>query len=275
MALNIGSITVPYHRVGGRELLADLYVPEGSGPSPVLIFAHGGSWRSGDRLTGVDFPLRLCRAARAACMSIDYRLAPASRFPAALEDVEAAVAWVRKHGAEHQLDGRRIVLAGESAGGHLVSLAGARDNARLGLRGVIGLSAPQDLLAMSEWLRGVGVLPPEIAAFLGVDHWNGRTVSRLKEASPLFQVRAGAAPFLLLSGEADTLVDPAQQTRMCQAVERAGASCEVAIVPGAQHSVSSWPPDSAAGLASALCVREANSSSSGMRARITASGSPK
>jgi len=211
-----------------------------------LIFAHGGSWRSGERTTGIDFPLRLCRAAHLACMSIDYRLAPAFRYPAALEDVEAAVAWVREHGREYGLDEDSIVLAGESAGGHLVSLAGARDNARLRLRGVLGLSTPQDLLAMSEWLRGVGVLPPEITAFLGVDKWNDSTVRKLKDASPQYEVHAGAAPFLLLHGSADALVDRAQASAMCDALRKVGSSCELVLVPGGEHRVTTWPEHTAA-----------------------------
>jgi len=211
-----------------------------------LIFAHGGSWRSGDRTTGIDFPLRLCRAAHLACMSIDYRLAPAFRYPAALEDVEAAVTWVREHGQAYGLDGDRIVLAGESAGGQLVSMAGARDNARLRLRGVLGLSAAQDLLAMSEWLRGVGVLPPEIAAFVGVEKWNDSTVRKLKNASPLYEIQAGAAPFLLLHGSADTLVDRTQASDMCDALKKVGSSCEVVLVPGGEHRVATWPGHSEA-----------------------------
>ncbi len=235
-----------YSRPGGHDLLADLHVPDGPGPFGVLIFAHGGSWRSGDRTTGIDFPLRLCRSAHLACMSIDYRLAPAFRYPAALEDVETAVAWLREHGQEYRLNGDRIVLAGESAGGHLVSLAGARDNARLRLRGVLGLSAPQDLLAMSEWLRGVGVMPPEINAFIGVDKWNDATVRKLKEASPRYEVHAGAAPFLLLHGSADTLVDQAQASDMCEALRKAGSSCELIPVPGGEHRVATWPEHSEA-----------------------------
>ena len=237
-----------YSRPGGHDLLADLHVPDGPGPFGVLIFAHGGSWRSGDRITGIDFPLRLCRAAHLACMSIDYRLAPAFRYPAALKDVETAVAWLREHGQEYRLNGDRIVLAGESAGGHLVSLAGARDNARLRLRGVLGLSAPQDLLAMSEWLRGVGVMPPEINAFIGVDKWNDATEFRkLKEASPRVRSSPGCGSCCSWHGRCRiTLVDRAQASDMCEALKKVGSSCEVVLVPGGEHRVATWPEHSEA-----------------------------
>ena len=148
--------------------------------------------------------------------------------------------------SESRLDGDRIVLAGESAGGQLVSMAGARDNRRLRLRGVLGLSAAQDLLAMSEWLRGVGVVPPEIAAFVGVEKWNDATVRKLKSSSPRYEVRAGAAPFLLLHGSADTLVDRTQASDMCDALKKVGSSCEVVLVPGGEHRVATWPEHSEA-----------------------------
>src|SRR5437867_543988 len=83
-----------------------------------------------------------------AWFTINYRLAPAYRFPAPVEDVESAICYVQAHATEYKVDLERIAITGESAGGHLVSFVGARDGAKLKLRAVVPFYAPNDLEAM-------------------------------------------------------------------------------------------------------------------------------
>jgi acetyl esterase len=111
------------------EIPVRVYTPAGEGPLPVVVYFHGGGWVIGD-LEVVDQPCRrLASAAGAIVVSVDYRLAPEHRYPAAFEDSYAATVWVGAHAAEIGGDPARLAVAGDSAGGNLaaaVALA-ARD----------------------------------------------------------------------------------------------------------------------------------------------------
>ena len=102
--------------VGDRA--ARLYRPDGEGPWPTLVYFHGGGFVIGDLDTHDQNCRRLCRDARAAVLSVDYRLAPEHPYPAALDDALAAVAWAAEHQAE--LGGSdRLAVGGDSAGASL------------------------------------------------------------------------------------------------------------------------------------------------------------
>jgi acetyl esterase len=111
------------------EIPVRVYTPAGEGPLPVVVYFHGGGWVIGD-LEVVDQPCRqLASAAGAIVVSVDYRLAPEHRYPAAFEDSYAATVWIGAHAAEIGGDPARLAVAGDSAGGNLaaaVALA-ARD----------------------------------------------------------------------------------------------------------------------------------------------------
>ncbi|WP_131763910.1 alpha/beta hydrolase, partial [Actinomadura fibrosa] len=117
-------------RPGFRPLELDLWLPDGThGPLPVIVFVHGGGWRAGSR-TGLGPRFRdwrpgpFARMARAgfavACAS--YRLTGEAAHPAQLDDLAAALGWLRARAGELNLDPRRTVAWGESAGGHLAAL---------------------------------------------------------------------------------------------------------------------------------------------------------
>lgn len=129
--------------IGGAEgeLPARIYAPVGAGPYPVVIYFHGGGWVLGDKNAYDDGARGLAYYAKAVVVSVDYRLAPENRFPAAWDDALAAYRWVLKHAGEVQGDPQRIALAGENSGGTLAlaTAIAARD---------AGLPRPAHILAI-------------------------------------------------------------------------------------------------------------------------------
>jgi acetyl esterase/lipase len=132
-AIRLGGALEPVDRVedvviarpnGGPGLAARAYRPTAVEPVGALLWLHGGGWCIGD-LDGFDRVCRsLCNAAGATVVSVDYRLAPEHRYPAAVEDADLAVAWAVGHGAAQLgFDGGRVAIGGDSAGGNLAAVA--------------------------------------------------------------------------------------------------------------------------------------------------------
>ena len=99
-----------------------IYRPRGDGPFPVAMMFHGGGWVIGD-LTSADCQSReLCNGAGVLVISVDYRLAPEHRFPAAADDCYNATVWAAAHAAEFGGDASRLAVTGDSAGGNLAAV---------------------------------------------------------------------------------------------------------------------------------------------------------
>ena len=113
----------------GGDLRIRVYRPEGDGPFPAFVWFHGGGWVIGSLDENEATCRVLCRDARAVVVSVEYRLAPEHRYPAAAQDAYAAVTWVYAHAAELAADPTRIAVGGESAGGNLAAVVAlmARD----------------------------------------------------------------------------------------------------------------------------------------------------
>ncbi|MEU5690800.1 alpha/beta hydrolase [Actinosynnema sp. NPDC020468] len=104
------------------DLRIRLYLPEADGPVPVFIWMHGGGWTIGSIEENEVANRRVAREANVAVVSVEYRLAPENPFPAAPDDCYAVLEWVAAHGAEHGIDGSRVGIGGESAGGNLATV---------------------------------------------------------------------------------------------------------------------------------------------------------
>lgn len=219
---------------GFRALSLDLRTPDRSN-APLVVFLHGGGWLRGSRTVftpGISDAQSFDRIVTAgfAVASCEYRLSGEARFPAQLDDVDAALAWLHTHGAEHGVDAARVVLWGVSAGATLAALAGLR---RDDVRGVVDWFGPSDLFAMAAVTTGE---PPEQTREA---RWLGGTAADLPDAarlaSPALRVHAGAPPFHIAHGTADEHVPYAQSEALAAALRAVGADAELIAVDGGRH----------------------------------------
>jgi acetyl esterase/lipase len=234
---------VVYAHVDGVPLRYDHYRPQRvTGPAPAVVAVHGGAWVHGDPSQAAGNALRFARHG-IATVSISYRLAPAHRFPAPLDDVRRGLRWVRAHAAELGIDPERIALLGLSAGAHLAMLAHVA-------RGVSGLAPdlPSDLASVSEDVRAVIVHygPFDLARRRpfsdGLDPVRELLGPRaddpewLRLASPVHHAAKATAPVLLVHGTADIVVSYRESERMQAALRAAGKPAELLLLDGAPHA---------------------------------------
>lgn len=220
---------------GYRPLALDLHLPDADGV-PVIVFVHGGGWRLGSKavfcpnISEAESFDRIV-AAGFAVVSVDYRLSGEAHFPAQVDDVRAALAWVRETGDEYGLDASRILFWGESAGATLAALVALESGS--GILGVIDWYGPSNLQTMAE--RGT----PEEAASSREAEWLGASALDQPElahrASPVSHVWHGAPPFHIEHGVEDRFVPVNQSEEFVAALVEEGVRAEFIPVPGANH----------------------------------------
>lgn len=228
---------VVYRTVDGVELKLDAYLPADDEVHAAVLLVHGGAWMAGHRLDMREFGELLARRGLA-CFSVSYRLAPASRYPAQIEDCQYAVQFLRAHATEFHIDPARIGGLGLSAGAHLVSLLGVLDDRRDAaasdpvlhqssrLQCVVSYFGPS--LFEKTRTKGVDTQPPPALFGDGPD-----TLYAL--ASPLTYVTRDDAPFLLIHGDVDDEVPVEHSRWMDEALRSAGVSSELIVIPGGGH----------------------------------------
>ncbi|HTM51137.1 MAG TPA: M20/M25/M40 family metallo-hydrolase [Bryobacteraceae bacterium] len=228
---------VTFTKAGDQTLTLDAYVPQGTGPFPAAIVVHGGGFTRGDKQTYVKPLFDPLTEGGFAWFTINYRLAPKFRYPAAVEDVEAAIRYVRRNAKQYKVDPERIALIGESAGGHLVSMAGARNRADSKVKAVVSFYGPHDLERRAVEQKEI---TESIRDFLGVAELNPKSIKVLHDASPINHIAAGMPPYLLIHGTKDEKVPYDQSPKMCQAMRAAGGACDLFTVEEGQHGMGGW-----------------------------------
>lgn len=223
---------VVYGEVSGTGLKLDLFFPRtrDAGPWPLIVVVHGGGWSEGDK-QGFDLPQARGKYLVA---SINYRLFPAFRFPVMIEDVKLAIRYLRTHAAAYNLDPRRIAILGHSAGGHLAALAalagpeagwdvGDHLDQSSAVKAAVVLSGPSDL---ARTFRNQWADANRFSVF-GEEQWGA--------ASPLQKVRTDAPPFLIVHGEADTVVEVDHARDLHKALSGAGAQSDLLVLHAVGH----------------------------------------
>ncbi|HLL67418.1 MAG TPA: alpha/beta hydrolase [Micromonosporaceae bacterium] len=204
----------PVHRV--MDLDADgvpvrLYVAEAQAGVPVLVYAHGGGWVLGDLETHDGLCRHLAVATGWAVLAVDYRRPPEFPCPAAADDLERALAWVRRTAATHGLDRARIAVAGDSSGAHVAAVVArrARDAGRPVVAQVLICPVIDPAMDYPD-LDGYGLRRDEMRFFW--DAYAPTGVDRQHpDVNPLRADLAGLPPAVVITAELDVLRDDGER----------------------------------------------------------------
>jgi acetyl esterase/lipase len=231
---------VEYSRVGERMAM-DIFRPKGEGPFPAVVAIHGGGFRAGSRASYHRLCIELAQKGFVAA-TVSYRLAPRHQFPAAVEDVKAAVRFLRANAQKHRLDPHHIGATGGSAGGHLALMLGLtghstafdgtgphRDQSSE-VQAVVNFYGPTDFTKSYEAsVDAKDVLP----------QWIGNDLAHNRKqhlvASPLYHVSPLAPPILTIHGTKDTYVAYEQGRWLDERMKAVGGVHELETIEGAGH----------------------------------------
>ena len=214
---------VAYTTGANGPLLADVYIPSGSGIFPGIVFIHGGNWKQGNRNQMIKL-IKALAGEGYVCFTIEYDVDPV-HFPASFHESLAALKFFRAHAAEYRLDAAHVAVAGSSAGGELAALvaldpdgtafdASPKNGAKeVGVQAALIFNGTLDLTAQDE------TKSTNVADYLG------GTCESLphdcKDASPLFHVHSGAPPFYVGHGTIDQTVPFSEAVAFTNALKAA------------------------------------------------------
>lgn len=249
----------------------DIYLPDVKKEKyPVIVFIHGGAWMSGDKRENFSLPILRGLKEGYAVASINYRLSGEATFPAAIEDVKAAIRFIRANADKYNLDAEQITLFGRSSGANLATLAGTTsgttkfDNPELGnpnvsssVNAVVAWFPPVNLLTLDKELHNLGIRPQlrgaavedntqpvaeEVheAANSPASLYMGKKVSEVpelvKENNPTTYITENAPHFFIEHGTSDNVVPYTQSVTFAEKLkEMSKNKVEIELVIGAKH----------------------------------------
>lgn len=264
----IGLISnVVYEQVPSRGyanvlMQMDILQPKTKEKKPAILFVTGGGFINANKDNGIQLRMHL---AENGCVvgSISYRVAPTAKFPEPLEDVKAAIRYLKANADRFGIDPSRVGIVGGSAGGYLTAMVGTTSGTKMFDRGenlqvTSDVKAAVDLYGLSD-LTQIG---SDFSADVQARHRSaGATEALWVNGSPVFGGRDGgiladkqvaeaanpihyisktSAPMLLMHGTSDTVVSPSQTDLLYQALQKSGIPSERYLVTGAAHGGKYW-----------------------------------
>lgn len=252
-------LNVPYATVSPAQRL-DIYLPdEGSGPFPVIVSIHGGAFRECDKGDEQIVPMLEGLKRGYAVVSLNYRMSGEAKFPVIVQDVKAAIRWIRANAEKYHFDPARIAAWGGSAGAYLATMlgvsAGVKELEDLSLgnaeepcnvQAVVAWFGPTDFGMMDRWLAESGL--PSIP---GMEHDAADSPESLllgaqittvpdlvKAANPETYVSRAAPPFFLQHGTADMVVPHQSSVRLAEKLAAAigKRNVKLELLEGAGHA---------------------------------------
>ncbi len=201
---------IVYSTINGRALHLDIFMPKNKSKKyPCVIFVHGGGWRSGDRSLEIPMAQKIA-ALGYITATVEYRLSPEAKYPAAIYDLKEAIRWLRANASKYNIDTSKIAASGTSSGAHLVSFIGATNGNKKfegsatnlstssNLQCVINIDGILDFTDPAESGKDIDSTKPSVGKL-----WLGYSFKKNPkiwiEASPLNYVNEFTPPFLFVN----------------------------------------------------------------------------
>jgi len=231
---------IPYRDRHELNML-DMFLPENRSNGCCLLCIHGGGWSGGSRPQWRSVAKHFCDLGYVS-VSTSYRLAPDSRFPAQIEDVRLAMAYVRSRAEEYGFEFSKVAAMGSSAGGHLAALL-----ATIGADDPLG-DSPE--LSIKDTRPNAAVCYCPVTTFCAGPLQEGRLANSYialmggpesemadayRQASPVERISGVEPPFHFIHGDADQTVPLIQSIEMSRRLEEAGVRSAVSVLPGVGH----------------------------------------
>ena len=235
----------------------DIYLPEeGDGPYPVILSIHGGAFKSGDKGDGQVNAMLEGLKRGYAVVSINYRLSGEAIWPAQIQDVKAAIRWIRANSKQYKLNSGKIASWGGSAGGHLSAMAGTSGNVKeledlsqgnadqsSRVQAVVDWFGPTDFLKMDEQAKESKVANPQVHSI--PDSPESQLIGKnlqdapdlVKAANPETYISKDDPPFFIQHGLNDPLVPYPQSVNFAKKLEQTLGKEKVTLelIPGTGH----------------------------------------
>ena len=237
---------VVYGSANNTPLKLDIWYPrDDNTPAPTLIFIHGGGWIFGSK-EGAVYQLLPYLEKGWRVVNVEYRMAGNSLAPGAVEDTRCALRWVYRNAKQWNFDTTKIVLTGQSAGGHLSLITGMLPNGtRLDNRCYASEKYGDVQMKVAAIINWYGISDvtdliqgPNLKNYAAM--WMGAMPNAADVAhnvSPLTYVRAGLPPILTIHGDADDVVPYTQATRLKAALDKAGVTNQLLTIKGGGHGM--------------------------------------
>lgn len=240
-----------YTTVDNQPLHLDIIRVPAKSPQPLVICIHGGGWGAGTKQDMLEMSLGLAKVGYCVA-TVDYRLAPKHRFPAAVRDVKSALQYLREHAQELNIDPKRIGVIGSSAGGHLAlmlatttpdidSIKASASSNPTPIRATISIAGPTDLSAPLPHQSEIVV-----ENFIGKKRAEAPELCR--QASPIVFVNRYSSPILFIHGDRDEIVPYKQSVDMLAACKKAGVTSELVTLHDRGHADGGDPKENDAAI---------------------------
>lgn len=228
---------ITYKTIDGMELQVDIYRQKDlQEPAPTLIFVHGGAWKKGKRQDYLPYLIDYAEKGYVTA-TLSYRLSGVAKFPAAAQDVNCGIKWIKEHAEDYGIDPDRLALVGGSAGGHLSLLLGyggeeplfnqdCIPDAGSAVKVIVDFYGPVDLTTP------YAISTEQVQSFMGTSYEQNSEMYRL--ASPSTFISPDDPPTLIFQGTIDSLVPVTQSDSLQRWLQQAG-------VPNEYHRLKGWP----------------------------------
>jgi acetyl esterase/lipase len=241
--------------------VVDVYLPAGDGPHPTILAIHGGGFNMNSKSLYRHYA-EYFTARGIAFVATNYRFVPEFTYPAQVEDVQCALAWLHANAEGYGFDPERVVVLGGSAGGYLTAMLGTVED-RDRFAGDCPHALPEDPIAGAVVFYGFfdfRVLDDypfaEVArlqAMWGTTH-DQLSSEQLDEMSPIASIDGSEPPFLLIHGLADSTIPSVMSERFDAALAAAGVPSELILIEGAGHAFERQPTNLSANTTSLAAI---------------------